>query len=373
MIVPAARIVFSADDRSEILRRIDATLQSGALTLGPQTSELEVDFADRHGAAFAVATSTGTSALEIILRTLDVAGRDVIVPSNTFFATAAAVLRAGGRIVFADVDAATLALSEATIERVVTPNTAGVLHVHIGGAITPAMAAIAESCNSRGHWLVEDAAHAHGASFDGRQAGRFGVAAAFSMYPTKVITSAEGGIIVTDDERMRNEAVIYRDQGKAGFRGGDHVRLGSAWRLSEVHAAIGVVHLRRLDEFIVRRRDIARYYRSELARIAGIDPLPHDDSRSESNWYKFIAMLDPAIDRTWFKKTLREEHDVTAAGEVYAKPLHAQPIFHDLAHAALSVTDDVCARHVCLPIHSDMTEVEAHQVVTAVAETLGSC
>jgi dTDP-4-amino-4,6-dideoxygalactose transaminase len=219
-------------------------------------------------------------------------------------------------------------------------------------------------------WFVEDAAHAHGASFENRSAGTFGVASAFSLYPTKVITSAEGGLIVTADERIRDEAVVYRDQGKAGFLGGDHIRMGSAWRLSEVHAAIGAVHLSRLDEFVARRSTIARLYRRELAGVDGIEPLALPPG-CVSNFYKFVALLRPGIDRAMFKQSLREL-GVAASGEVYAKPLHDQPIFADVAHGPLPHTDDVCARHVCLPIHSDMTEEEAMFVASSVKQVLAN-
>jgi dTDP-4-amino-4,6-dideoxygalactose transaminase len=369
--IPAARIVFGDDDRAEVLRRVDAALLSGSLTLGANTRELEDEFARRHQAPFAVATSSGTSALEIIFRSLAVEGKEVVVPSNTFFATAAAVLHAGGRVRLADVDPATMALDVASVERAATADTVGVIHVHIGGSVSPATASLADLCTERGWWFVEDAAHAHGASCGGRMAGTFGVAAAFSLYPTKVITSAEGGIIVTADERMRDEAVIYRDQGKAGFLGGDHVRMGSAWRMSEVHAAIGAVHLRRLDEFIARRSAVADLYTKSLFAMPGISPLV-PATNAVSNYYKYVAVLDPGIDRAIFKKALAELHGVSASGEVYAKPLHEQPVFADIPHGPLPVTEDVCARHVCLPLHSDMSDSEAQHVVSAVRGVLAS-
>src|SRR5207253_1967304 len=127
--------------------------------------------------------------------TVEGAGRDVVVPTNTFCATAGAVLHAGGVPRFADVAPGTMALSEATVEAVITSSTAAVVLVHIGGLITPEVDAIADLCRRRGLVLIEDAAHAHGSSFDGRPAGSFGLAAAFSFYPTKVITSGEGGMI----------------------------------------------------------------------------------------------------------------------------------------------------------------------------------
>jgi perosamine synthetase len=367
--ISAARVVIADDDRAEILRRVDDSLRTGSLTLGPNTRQFEEHFADRHRAAHAIATSSGTSALEIIVRSLDVAGKEVIVPSNTFFATAAAVIHAGGRVRFADVDAGTLALSRQTVEQAATGDTVGVIHVHIGGYVSHDTADIAELCRQRGWWFVEDAAHAHGASCDGRLAGTFGVAGAFSFYPTKVVTAGEGGCIVTSDDRIRDEAVIYRDQGKAGFLGGDHVRMGAAWRMSEVHAAIGAVHLRRLDQFIAHRSAIAQAYHDAFAGCAGITPIVPGPN-CVSNYYKYVALLDSGIDRASFKRALLERHGVSASGEVYAKPLHDQPVFTGIVHQPLPVTDDVCARHVCLPIHSDMTEAEASYVIHSVIEVL---
>jgi dTDP-4-amino-4,6-dideoxygalactose transaminase len=369
MKVPAARVVFSDEDRAAILARIDESLRTGSLTLGPFTTELEEAFARRHGAAHAVATSSGTSALEIIFRALRVDGGEVVVPANTFFATAAAVQHAGGRVRLADVDARTLALSRETVEAALTDRTVGVVLVHIGGLVSIDTPAIAELCRERGIWLVEDAAHAHGCSLAGRSAGTFGVAAAFSFYPTKVITSGEGGMILTADERIRDEARVYRDQGKAGFLGGEHVRLGAAWRMSEVHAAIGSVHLQRLDEFIAARSAIADRYHLELLDVPGITPLPVPEGLV-SNHYKYVALLDEGIDRAWFKATLRDEHEVTASGEVYARPLHLEPVFASLGHDGLSVAEDVCRRHVCLPVHSDMTDDEVTQVLTSVRAVL---
>src|SRR5262249_9137136 len=143
---------------------------------------------------------------------------------------------------------------------------------------------------------VEDAAHAHGAELGSCAAGTFGAAAAFSFYPTKVVTSAEGGMIVTADARLRDEARIYRDQGKAGFLGGDHVRMGYAWRMSELHAAVGLVQLGRLDDFLAVRSRVAALYDDALAGIDGITAL-HPDPDGRSNYYKYLALLDSGIDR----------------------------------------------------------------------------
>ena len=376
--VPPARPTVPVDDRAAIAKLIEESLATGSLTLGPNTARLEEAFAARHDVEHAVAVSSGTAALEIALRALaapggnggGLAGRTVIVPANTFYATAGAVVHAGGVPRFADIDPATFALSPATVEPLLDDTCAGVVIVHIGGFVSPDTAALADLCRARGLWLLEDAAHAHGATFAGRPAGSIGDAGAFSFYPTKVITSGEGGVITTADETLRDEARIYRDQGKAGFLGGDHVRLGYAWRMSELHAAVGVTQLARLDEFIAVRRRIARRYDEALAGIPGITPVLAPEG-SEPNYYKYLAVLDEGIDRAGLKKALREEHGVGMSGEVYASPLHRQPVFADLPAGPLPVSEDLCARHVCLPIHNDMADSEAEQVIESLGTVLG--
>jgi dTDP-4-amino-4,6-dideoxygalactose transaminase len=367
--VPAARVVFPPEDRKAILDMIDESLRTGSLTLGPHTREFEEAFALRHQSPHAVAVSSGTSALEIIFRSLAVEGREVIVPTNTFFATAAAVVHAGGIPRLAEVSPATMALSPATLEAALTPQTAVVVLVHIGGFVTPEIDAIRSICDRHGVTLVEDAAHAHGASFDGRPAGSFGHAAAFSFYPTKVMTSGEGGMITTGDEALRDEAVIYRDQGKAGFLGGDHVKMGYAWRMSELHAAVGLVHLARLDEAIATRRRVAAHYDEALEKVPGCRALAIPTA-SVSNYYKYIVFLDPGIDRAQVKRALADQTGVSLSGEVYAAPLHRQPVFAGLGSDSFPVADDVCARHICLPVHSDMTDGEADYVVDSLTSVL---
>lgn len=372
MHVPAARIVFTDPDRDEIASRVSESLRTGALTLGPNTRAFEELFATLHDVPYAVSVSSGTAALEIVLRAIGVVGHDVIVPADTFAATAFAVLRAGGRPVFADVDAATFALSPQTLADALTPRTAAVVLVHIAGLITPDVRELRALCDERGLVLVEDAAHAHGSTFDGTHAGSFGSAAAFSFYPTKVITSGEGGMIVTADERIRDEALMYRDQGKAGFSANLNVREGYAWRLSELQAATGAVHLAHLPEFVEVRQRVAARYTEGLARIAALTPLPRPQNGT-SNYYKYIVLLeDDAIDRGQLKDELRAKHEIALAGEVYETPLHLQPVFEQLANRPLPVAERVCARHVCLPVHSDMTDDEVDAVLGALSDVVGT-
>jgi perosamine synthetase len=373
--VPAARVVFPAADRAEIAAAVEEILAGGVLTLGPYTLAFEEAFAGAHGARHAVAVASGTAALDIALRTVGVAGREVIVPANTFYATAAAVLSAGGRPVFADIEPATFAVSPDTVEPLLHEGTAAVVAVHIGGLISPHVHGVRSLCEERGIALVEDAAHAHGSSLDGRCAGSFGVAAAFSFFPTKVVTSGEGGMVVTGSEFVDRETRIYRDQGKGTSGANHHVRMGAAWRMSELHAATGLVHLRRMSEFITRRRQVAARYDKALAGIDGLQPLAEPPG-CRGNIYKYIVLLPPGTDRARFKREAVERYQVRLAGEVYDLPLHQQPVLAGYAVEPLPVAEDVAARHVCLPVHSDMTDGEIDQVVTAVTavhEMLSGC
>lgn len=363
--VPAARIVFTEADRREITERVSAALASGALTLGANAREFEDAFARAHDAPYAIAVTSGTAALEIILRAIGVAGHEVIVPANTFAATAFAVLAAGGTPVFADIDPATAALAPDSVAELIGGRTAAVVLVHIGGLITPDIGKLRALCDEAGVPFVEDAAHAHGCTLDGIAAGSFGVAGAFSFYPTKVITTGEGGMIVTADERLRDEAVSYRDQGKASFLSNQHTRLGYAWRMSELHAAVGAVHLSHLDEFVAVRERVARRYTAGLANVGGLAPLdPPPGLRS--SYYKYPVLLDERIERAALKSLVKQRFAVALSGEVYETPLHQQPVFAQFASGALPGAERFCARHVCLPLHSDMTDAEADRVLEAV-------
>ena len=362
--IPAARVVFSDNDRREIAERVDAALRSGSLTLGDNTRAFESAFAEAHDAPFAIAVTSGTAALEIVLRAVGVTGREVVVPANTFAATAFAVLAAGGIPVFADIDPATACLTADAVRDVLSERTAAVVLVHIAGLITAEVAAIQALCGANGVALVEDAAHAHGCSFDGQYAGSFGIAGTFSFYPTKVITSGEGGMIVTADERIRDEAVGYRDQGKAGFQANLHTRLGYAWRMSELHAAVGLVHLRRLAEFVSVRDRVAARYSKALTELDGLTPLV-PDARAQVNYYKYPALLDERFERDDVRAQLRSRFGVSLSGEVYDIPLHRQPVFAHLARGPLPGAELFCDRHICLPVHSDMTDAEADRVVAA--------
>ena len=371
MKIPAAKIYFPEEDRKELLNQIDEILESGQLTLGKYTKEFEERFAAYVGTKYAIAVNSGTSALEIPWRALDVKGHSVIVPTNTFFATPASVIHAGGQVIFADVTE-NLCIDPESVRENIREDTKGVIVVHIGGIVAPQIKEVKEICEDHDLFLIEDAAHAQGSTLDGKKAGSFGDAAAFSFYPTKVMTSGEGGMITTDDKKIYERALVFRDQGKAGFYGNVHTEMGYNWRMSEIHAAIGLSQFARLEEFISDRRRVAKIYDKELRGINGVTPITIP-SNVKSNYYKYVALLEDGSDRVNVKKQLKEKYDVGLSGEVYELPCHLQPIFKDLCgfkEGEFPVAEDVCKKQICLPVFATMTEEQAKYVVDSLKEVM---
>jgi perosamine synthetase len=258
---------------------------------------------------------------------------------------------------------ATLSTSLAEIERRLTPKTVGIMIVHIAGFITAEMPAIAAFAKKKGIWLMEDAAHAQGSTLDGKHAGTFGLAGSFSFYPTKVMTSAEGGVIVTDDDFMAREARLYRDQGKASFLQNTHIRMGYNWRLSEPHAVIGLRHLHNLPAMIANRQRIAARYDAALVGASnGVHPMLPPKG-CVSNYYKYVVMLPDGVDRAAAKKWLREERGVNCSGEVYEVPLHKNEVLKHLDPGNLTQSEIACGRQLCLPIFASMPDAQADQVI----------
>jgi perosamine synthetase len=362
-IVPPIRIDFSADDKAWIADKITEVLTSGRLTLGVYGDEFEKQFAAMHGVKHAIAVNSGTCSLEIIFRALDVRGKDVLVPADTFAATAVTVIAAGGNPILMDTDLRTLSTTVAEIEKRLTPNTVAVAIVHVAGLITDEMPAIQALCKARGVHLVEDAAHAHCSSLNGKYAGSFGTAGSFSFYPTKVMTSAEGGMITTDDDSIAAEARIYRDQGKASFHQNSHVRLGYNWRMSEPCAIIGLRHLQSLQAMVDGRRRAATLYNDALkGSNLGLQPVLAPNGNI-ANFYKYVCYLPDGVDRARLKAFMKDEQGVIFAGEAYEFALQQHPIFTHLDTGDLQGSIEACGRQVCLPMFGSMTDAEVAQVL----------
>jgi len=378
MRVPPARILFPPEDRAAILSMIDEALTSGQLTLGAIGRELEEAFAVRHGTRHAVAVSSGTAALEIILRAVGVNGREVVVPANTFFATAAAATHAGARLRFVDCDPQTMAIDAADLARCLNADTAAVVIVHIGGSITPAIDEIAQLCAARGVQLVEDAAHAHGSAFDGRSAGQFGRAASFSFYPTKVMAGGEGGMIVTDDDALAARARRLREHGMSVSAADRHasggvvleqyLETGFNFRMTDIQAAVGLVQLQRLPAMVAGRREQAARYRALLADLPGIIT-NRDPAHGTSNYQSFWVLLPEGcpVSRNEVMQALVAE-DISPRRGIMAS--HLEPAYADEPHIPLPVTERITNDSLILPLHHEVTAEDQERIVSVLASAL---
>lgn len=369
-VIPPVKIYFPAEDIAIIKNNIEKILLSGMLTLHTYTREFEAQFAQLCNVKHAIAVNSGTGALDMTLRAMDLKPRDeVLIPTNTFTATATTAFFAGGKPVLTDVDPKTLCIDAENVQRFVTSKTRGVIAVHIGGLICPDIHAIREICNDRGLFLVEDAAHAHGSTMNNHAAGSFGDAGCFSFYPTKVITTGEGGMITTNSSEIARKARIMRDQGKENFHSSRVIELGYNWRLPEISAAIGISQLGRLQEIIEKRNRISKYYDSLLSKIEGIQPR-EASTNTVDNYYKYVAFLDSKTNRDKVKEELRAK-GVHCSGEVYWPPLHLQPLYRKLLRTKegdFPAAEDACKRMICLPIYTEMTIQDAGYVVEKLKE-----
>ena len=369
-IIPPAKPYFPKSDIEEMKIHLERILTSGALTLGEYTKQFEELFAASAKVKHAVATNSGTSALEIALKTQKLKqGDEVVVPTNTFGATASAIIYAGARPMITDIDSKSLTLDGNTLSRVITSKTRGVVAVHIGGLVCPDIESIMDICEDRGLFLIEDAAHAHGSQINGRNAGSFGSAGCFSFYPTKVMTSGEGGMITTNDEGIANVARTLRDQGKESYSSNRIVMVGYNWRMPEISAALGILQLKRLPEFIENRNRIAKVYDKYLEGM-GVERVVTPPNVL-NNYYKYTFFLPDGVDRERFKASCRQS-GVAYGGEVYWPPLHLQPAYNEFLteNARFDTADVRCGRMVNPPIFSQMTPQQSERVIQVTRDSL---
>jgi dTDP-4-amino-4,6-dideoxygalactose transaminase len=367
---------YPEDEVENIIVGLRQLLQTGFISMGRNVAEFERLWAEFCGVKYAVGTANGTSALEIILRAIDVKGKTVVVPSHTFIATAVAAIHAGARVIFVDCQRENFQLDPKDLRRKIREDTKAVVLVHMSGIISPHFDEIKSICEQTGVALVEDAAHAHGATIDGRKAGALGVAGSFSFFSTKVLTTGEGGMIVTDDEAIYQRALAFRDQGRFGAEPNLHDDIGYNWRPSELNAVLGVAQMRRAGEILERRRAIARRYDEKLQarEIPGVRLLKIP-GRIQSSYYKYVIYLEPPLQRDVLKRRLKEDYEVSLAGDLYDRPCHSQPLFARHPETVVAQradrfpeTDYVVANHVCLPLYFDLTDAEVDHVVDALQD-----
>lgn len=367
--VQATKPYFSEEDIEFITEKFKDILRGNSfLTMYKHAAEFEQKFAAYTGTKFGVGCNSGTSALELICRALKLSGKEVILPSNTFVASANAILNAGAIPVFADCGD-DLCLDAKDVEKRLTSKTAAIMTVHIGGIVSNSTLQLQKLCRERNLHFIEDAAQAHGSSLNGIKAGAFGVAAGFSFFSTKVMTTGEGGMVTTNSAELASEMKSLREFGKVptGIYINYYKAMGYNWRMPEVAALMGLRQLESLEMFVKRRQEIAKIYDEELSGNSDIVIVRPPNPKSH-NYFKYITLL-PNHDRALVHKALEAE-GIQPSGYVYELPLHKQPVFPDDNGLSLPKTEYVCAHHICLPIFYGMTDEQASFVAAALKKVL---
>jgi perosamine synthetase len=336
-------------------------ISSGQLAQGAKVAEFEKSFRSVSGASFSVAVNSGTSALHLGLLSAGIGpGDEVIVPSFTFAATANSVALTGATPVFCDVEEDFFTLDPTSVESAITSNTRGIMPVHLYGQMSD-MNRLTEIANDKGLLIFEDAAQAHGARLDERPAGSWGEFAAFSFYPTKNMTTIEGGLVSTSNPQLAKNVQLLRNQGMlekyknevAGFNN----------RMTEVSAAIGLVQLDRLQKFNEKRSKNASFYLEKLAHLPQI-VLPKIRPNSEHVFHQFtIRVLE---DREFFSGELRKLGIDTAV--YYPKPVHELPAYNQ--QLSLPVTSFLSTQVLSLPVGPTVTLAQIEKVCNAIERVL---
>lgn len=352
----------------ELRRAWDRVVSSGRCIGGPDVEQFEERWAARCGRGHAVGVANGTDALELVLTALGIGwGHEVVLPTNTFVATAEAVVRVGATPRFADVDPDTLLLTPATVEAVMSHRTSALIAVDLFGAL-PDMSALAALADRAGIVLLEDAAQAHGARLRGRPAGSFGLASCFSFYPGKNLGAlGDAGAVVTDDTALAERVRCLADHGRSARDAQEHLAAGVNSRLDAVQAAVLLAKEARLDAWNERRAVLAARY---SAGLADTDLLPVETPPDVSSAHHLYVVRTPDRDAVQSRMTA---HGVTT-GIHYRVPCHRTPAFSRFAVETLPVAEAAALVIVSLPMYPHLRDSDVDYVcgvargaVTAVA------
>jgi len=355
-----------AEVAAEIQAGFDDVIANTAFIKGAAVEAFERDYAAFTGVAHCVGVANGTDAVELALRAAGVtAGAEVIMPANTFVATAEAVVRAGARPAFADVDPDYLLLDPQALQAALSQETTAVLPVHLFGQMAP-MAAIAEVAGRQEAVIIEDAAQAHGATQGGRPAGSFGLLAGVSFYPGKNLGAyGDAGAVLTESAKHARQVRLLGDHGSE--RRYEHVTIGFNSRLDAFQAVVLRARLRRLAAGNEARRQASRRYSELLADVPGVT-LPMTAPSNEHVWHLYVIRI-PRRDHVL--RFLQDEG--IQAGIHYPVPVHLQPAFRYLGYGPgdFPVAEAAAAQLLSLPLYPQITEEQQVRVVDAVRRALG--
>ncbi len=353
--IPIAKPLIGEEEKRAVLE----VLESGMLAQGPRVQTFEEAFAPYCGVKYAIATSSGTTALHITLLAHGIGpGDEVITTPFTFIASANSILYVGARPIFVDIDYATFNIRPDQIEAAITPRTRAIMPVHLFG-LPADMQPIMEIAERYGLIVIEDACQAHGAEYNGKRVGSFGTGC-FSFYPTKNITSGEGGMITTNDEYIAEKCRTIRQHGMR--RRYYHDELGFNFRMTDVHAAIGLSQLAKLEQFNARRIANARYLSEHLKGV--VTPIVPEGRRHVFHQY---TIRIPDGRRDMVMEALKERGIGTAV--FYPVPTHQQKFYRDLGYDQTLPEAEKAAQEVLsLPVHPGLSSTDLKMIVEAINE-----
>jgi len=368
------RIPLSAPDITEVeIQAVANVLRTPKLSLGPNLEAFERATADYVGCGHAVAVNSGTSGLHLCVRCLGIGdGDEVIVPSFTFIAAANVIRMERATPVFVDIDPATLNLDPPKVEVAITPRTKAILVVHTFGR--PAdMKALLDIAKRHHLYVIEDACEAIGADYCGQKVGAIGDAGVFAFYPNKQITTGEGGIIVTNNAPMAAMAVALRNQGRVNTGEWlEHSLVGYNYRLSEMQCALGLEQLRRIENILARRAEVADMYDQQLRGNPDLILPELHIPGGRISWFVYVVRLSNRFhgaDRDAIFATLRE-HGI-GCGRYFA-PIHLQPAYRDVPRSknTLDVTEQVGERSIALPFFNRISLAEVSEVCNRLRDAI---
>ncbi|MFQ6102250.1 MAG: DegT/DnrJ/EryC1/StrS family aminotransferase [Anaerolineae bacterium] len=356
--IPIAKPLIGEEEKQAVLE----VLNSGMLAQGPRVRAFEESFAEMCGVRYAVATSSGTTALHVALLAHGIGpGDEVITTPFTFIASANSVLYVGAKPVFVDIDPVTFNIDPVQIEAAITPHTKAIMPVHLFGLVCD-MEPIMALAREHNLVVIEDACQAHGAEYHGKRSGSFGTGC-FSLYPTKNITSAEGGMITTDDTGVAGRCRVIRQHGMR--RRYYHDELGFNFRMTDVHAAIGLAQLQKLERFNEARIANARFLNEHLAGVT--TPTVPEGCRHVFHQYT-VRVSDGHRDEVL--EGLGERG--VGTGVYYPLPVHKQRVYVEMGYEGAFAEAERAAEEVLsLPVHPALSSADLETVVAAVNELCG--
>lgn len=354
------------------IREVTEVLRSGWITTGPRTVQFEKDFAAYVGAKHALALSSGTAALHCAYWALDLKpGDEILCPSLTWPSTANMVLALGAKVVFADINPETRQIDPQDVAKKITKRTRAIVPVHFAGA--PADIDALKAIAGKKIKIIEDAAHAAGTEYKGKRVGGLGNTAIYSFHPIKDITTGEGGMLTTDDDKLAARVKLFKFHGvsrdawkaygSAATAHYDTVLPGFKYNLTDIASALGIHQLRRLDGFIARRRAIADRYLAGLGGTSGLGLPAAPPYAHRHAWHLFTVLVDQ---RDEFMAKLKDNN---IGSGLHFEAVHRTSLYKKGAKK-LPHTDRVCSRILSLPLFPDMTDQDADDVITVVRRLL---